>query len=40
MADALKISVSTVKRIIKNIPEIEYEGRGCKGHWVIKEKQE
>lgn len=36
MAERLGISLRTVRRIIKENDQIEYEGHGFSGHWKIK----
>jgi ATP-dependent DNA helicase RecG len=36
MAEKLNVGVSTVKRKIKNMPNIHYVGSGYSGHWEIK----
>lgn len=37
MAAELGVSIKTVERKIKNMPYVEYHGRGKHGHWVIKD---
>ena len=37
MAKALKVSMKTIGREIKKIPQISYVGRGYSGHWEVKE---
>lgn len=38
MAIALGVSVSTIKRHIKTMENVNYIGRGYSGHWEITEK--
>ncbi len=38
MAKVLKVSMKTIGREIKKIPQISYIGRGYSGHWEIKDK--
>ena len=37
MASELEISIATVKRKIKKMPNVSYKGSGYSGHWEIKE---
>lgn len=37
MASELGISIATVKRKIKKMPNVSYKGSGYSGHWEIKE---
>lgn len=37
IADELGVSMKTVERIIKRIPNLRYIGRGSNGHWELKE---
>lgn len=37
MASELGISIATVKRKIKEMPNVSYKGSGYSGHWEIKE---
>ena len=38
MAERLGISMKTIEREIKKMPQISYAGRGYSGHWKIREK--
>ena len=38
MGKVLNISMKTIGREIKKIPQLSYVGRGYSGHWEIKEK--
>ena len=37
MANKLNLSVRTIKRKIKELPNVEYVGSGYSGYWEIKE---
>ena len=37
MSEKLGLGIATIKRKIKNMPNVEYIGSGYSGHWEIKE---